>query len=333
MNRIKHFIFFVILAFALPFSYGGCVLVFTTGDIEKKPPPDTADSSTDYSGRNDLAVIDSTNADDLTEGALSGGITRFKTESAGFAQKSLTKQSSVFWPLRLPLVLKDSVQKIETAALSVDPLRPAVETKSGILQGGCGGRLLYSMDFVRDANVFDGSISFQNYCFRGITISGETGVDGTYGSGTGKFSTSHFSFDELSDGQIALAGELSLDLMQQKPITANFSAYSKELASGQVYWIKDYSMNIAEFIGFTEIEIFGTFYHPEHGYVESTTLEPFIVHYEDEWPTSGLLRIKGADNTRAQLTALNQVHLSIEADTDGNGGFEWDSGVIFWDDM
>jgi hypothetical protein len=332
MNRIKHFIFFVILAFALPFSYGGCVLVFTTGDIEKKPHPDTADSSTDYSGRNDPAVLDSTNAGDLTEGALSGGVTRFKTESAGFAQKSLTKQSSVFWPLRLPLFLKDSVQKIETAALSVDPLRPAVETRSGIQQGGCGGRLLYSMDFIRDANVFDGSISFQNYCFRGITISGETGVDGTYGLDTAKFSAIHFSFDELSDGRIALEGELSLDLTQQ-PITTNFSAYFKEIESGQVYWIKDYSMNIAEFIGFIEIEIFGTFYHPEHGYLALTTLEPFIVHYEDEWPTSGLLRVEGGNDTQAQLTALNQVHLSIKADTDGNGRFDWDSGVLFWDDM
>ncbi len=332
MNRIKHVIFFVILAFALPFSYGGCVLVFTTGDIEKKPDPDTTDSSTDFSGRNDPAVIDSANANDLAEGALSGGITRFKTENAGFAQKSLTKQTSVFWPLRLPLVLKDSVQKIEIAALSADPFRPAVETRSGILQGSCGGRFLYSIDFIRDTNVFDGSISFQNYCFSEITISGETGVDGTYGLGTGKFSTSHFSFDELSDGQIALEGELSLDLRQQ-PLTANFSAFFKEIEAGQVYWIKDYSMNIAEFIGFTEIEIFGSFYHPEHGYVELTTLEPFIVHSEDEWPISGLLRIKGANNTQAQLSPLNQVHLSIEADTDGDGGFDWDSGVLFWDDM
>ena len=332
MNRINHIIFFVILAFALPFTYGGCVLVITTGDVEKKPHPDTTDTSTDFAGRNDPAVIDSANASDLTEGALSGGTTRFKTESTGFAQKTLTNQTSVFWPLRLPLVLKDSVQKIEIAALSVDPLRPAVVTRSGILQGSCGGRLLYSIEFIRDANVFDGSISFQNYCFRGITISGETDVDGTYGLDTGKFSTSHFLFDELSNGQIALKGELSLDLTQQ-PITTNFSAYFKELASGQVYWIKDYSMNIAEFVGFTEIEVFGTFYHPEHGYVESTTMEPFIVHYEDEWPTSGLLRIKGGNNTQAQLTPLNQVHLSIEADTDGNGGYDWDSGVLFWDDM
>jgi hypothetical protein len=329
MNRINHFIFFVILAFALPFSYGGCVLVFTTGDIEKKPHPDTSDTSTDFAGRNDPAVIDSTNAVDLTEGALSGGITRFKTRSAGFAQKSLTKQTRVFWPLRLPLILKDSLQKIEIASLYVDSFKPAVETKSGTLQGSCGGRLLYSIDFIRDANVFEGSISFQNYCFRGITISGETGVDGTYGLGTGKFSTTHFFFDELSDGQIALEGELSVDLTQQ-PMTTNFSAYFKEIESGQIYWIKDYSMNIAEFIGYTEIEIFGTFYHPEHGYVELTTMEPFIVHYEDEWPTSGLLKIKGGNNTQARLSPLNQAHLSIEADTDGYFGFDWDSGILTW---
>ncbi len=120
-----------------------------------------------------------------------------------------------------------------------------------------------------------------------------------------------------------------MDFMQQS-ITATFSAYRKDIESGQVYWIKEYSMNLTEFVGFIEIEIFGTFYHPDHGYVNLTTTEPFIVHHEDTWPTSGLLGMKGEKNTQAELWALDQLTCSVKADTDGNGVFDWNSGILNW---
>ena len=332
MKRSKFIIFFIILVLSLPFSYGGCVLVFTTGDVNKEKDPDLREPSTDFDGRTVQAAIDSTNAKDLSGGAFSGGITRFGVESKGFFRDSMTTQIGAFWPLRLPLVLQDSLQKIEIASTEIDHFRPAVETKTGTLQGSCGGRLSYSIDFMRDTMTFEGSISFENYCYHRITISGETDVDGSYGVGSGDFSTAHFSFTSLADGSITLDGELSMDFMLQ-PITATFSAYRKDIESGQVYWIKDYSMNLTEFVGFIEIEIFGTFYHPDHGFVNLTTLEPFIVHHEDDWPTSGRLTIKGENNTQAELYALDHVTCSIAADTDGDRVFDWESGILNWRDM
>ena len=125
---------------------------------------------------------------------------------------------------------------------------------------------------------------------------------------------------------------MSLDLLH-RPTTVTFSAYSKDIESGQVYWIKDYSMNITEFAAYIEIEIFGTFYHPDHGFVNLTTTEPFVVHHEDDWPTSGLLAIKGEKNTQAELSALDQFTYSVAADTDGDGVFDWDSGILNWTDL
>jgi len=332
MNRNKLIIFFIILAMSLPFTYGGCVLVFTTGDIEREKDPEGGDTSPDFAGKTSQAYINSTNAKGLSGGAFAGGITRFEAASAGFSQDSMTTQIGAFRPLRLPLVLQDSLQKIETASTVSGPFKPAGETKSGTLQGDCGGRLSYSIDFIYESRVFNGRFSFENYCDHGITLAGETDIDGTYRRDTGDFTTAHFSFVDLADGTITLDGEISIDFLHP-PITATFTAHSKNIESGQVYWLKDYSMNITEFAGYIEIEIFGTFYHPDYGFVNLTTAEPFIVHHEDDWPTSGLFVIQGEKNTKAELSALDQLTCSIAADTDGDGVFDWDSGTLNWKDM
>ena len=332
MNRNKFIIFFIILLLSLPYTYGGCVLVFKSGDTDKEKNPDGSDTSPDFDGRTTQAIIDSTNATDLSGGAFAGGITRFEATSAGISQDSMRTQIGVFRPLRLPLVLQDSLLKVETAFKAVAFFRPAIETKSGTSQGGCGGRLSYSIDFINESRVFDGSFSFENYCDHGIIISGETDIDGTFRDGSRDFTTAHFSFTDLADGLITLDGEISIDFLHP-PITATFSAHSKDIESGQVYWIKDYSMNITEFAGHIETEIFGTFYHPDYGFVRLTTTEPFIVHHEDDWPTSGLFVIQGGENTQAELSALDQSTCFVAADTDGDGVIDWDSGILNWTEM
>ena len=332
MNRFKFITLFIFLVLSLPFTYGGCVLVFTSGDVDREEVPAAIDSKTDFAGRTTQAVIDSTNAKNLSGGAFAAGISRFEAARAGFNQDSTVTQIGAFRPLKLPLVLHDSLQQVEIDSKIVSLFKPAVETQSGALQGDCGGRLTYSIDFISESGIFNGSFSFENYCDHGIAISGETDIDGTYGVDTGDYSTAHFSFANLTDGDITLDGEISIDLLYP-PITATFSAHSLDSKSGQIYWIKDYSMNITEFAGYIEIEIFGTFYHPDYGFVNLTTAEPFIVHHEDDWPTSGLFVIQGEKNTKAELSALDQLTCSIAADTDGDGVFDWDSGTLNWKDM
>ena len=92
-------------------------------------------------------------------------------------------------------------------------------------------------------------------------------------------------------------------------------------------------MNLEELFGVVEFEIFGTFYHPDHGFVNLTTTEPFIVHDSDDWPTSGQFVIQGENDTEAELNAIDNFRCSVEADTDGNGILNWDSGIAYWGDL
>ena len=332
MNRSKIRVLSILLLLSLPYAYGGCVLVFTTGDVDRqKRDTDTSDTSPDFDGRTSPAVIDSTNATDLAGGAFAGGLTRTENTVAGFNQYSEATRAGAFRPLKLPLILQNSLQQIGTASRAVAFFMTAVETKSGTLQGECGGRFSYLIEFIHESMVFDGSFSFENYCDRGVTLSGETDIDGTYGAVSGEFTTAHFAFSDLTVGNVRLDGDVSLDFLHP-PLTATFSAHCRDTGSGQVYRIKDYSMNIAEFSGYVEIEIFGTFYHPDYGFVNLSTAEPFLVHHEDDWPTSGIFVLNGKNNTRAELRALDPLSFSVTADTDGDGTFDWDSEVLNWAD-
>ena len=329
MNHSKFIIFHIILLLSLPYTYGGCVVVFTSGDVDREDIPENRNNSPDFIGRTFQALIDSANATDLSDGAFAGGFTRIESTNTGFNQDSIATQIGAFRPLRLPMVLQNSLQQVGPASNAVAFFKPAVETKSGTLDGSCGGILSYSIDFTDKSKVFDGSFLFDNYCDRGITISGKTDFDGTYGIDSGEFTSAHFSFADLTDGHIRLKGDITIDFLHP-PITATLSAHSKDIESGLVYWIKDYSMNITEFPDFDEIELFGTFYHPDYGFVDLTTTEPFIVHHEDDWPTSGLFVLNGEKNTRAELGALDQLSYSVAADTDGDGVLDWDSGILNW---
>jgi hypothetical protein len=332
MNRNKFIILIIILGLALPYTYGGCVLVFSTGDIDREKDPDDGETSPVFAGETSQAAITSANAKDLSSGAFAGGVTRVGTESSGFNQDFSADRIGVFRPLKLPLILRNSLQKAEITPTAVGLFRSAVETRSGTFQGDCGGVLSYSIDILDESNSFKGSFLFEKYCDDGTTISGETDIDGTYAVDTGDLATADFSFRGLTDGYITLVGDISLDALHP-PMTATFSAHGRANESGQVFWIKNYAMNITEFAGFVEIEIFGRFYHQRHGFVTFTTREPFIVHHEDDWPTSGLLVIQGENNTKAELDALDQSRFYISADTNGDGMFDWDSGNLNWADF
>ena len=82
-----------------------------------------------------------------------------------------------------------------------------------------------------------------------------------------------------------------------------------------------------------EIEIAGTFYHPDFGYVTLSTPEPMVLHDGDEWPESGTLIVTGASGSKAKLTANDHLTCTVDVDGDGDGTYEWDSDIMSWEDL
>lgn len=331
--KISRFIIpYLFLFFSMPYIYGGCVVVFSSGSVDKNDENNGTDTSIDYIGIRSQATISSINAAQLTGGALAGGLTHEEPERAALNHSPIATRKAAFIPLRFPLVLGHSLLKIEISRALITFSQTDYITDSGNLDGSCGGNFSYQLEINKESEKFSGRISFIDYCDYGLKISGETHVGGNFDVDSGAFESADFSFDELIDNSHILEGEISIDL-SDSPILATFSAYSTTDSSGQVFRIKNYSMNIAEFVGNVEVEVFGTFYHPEYGYVELTTTDPFVVHDDDKWPTSGQILIHGDKDTNAQLTTIDHLRFEIEVDINGDGIFDWDSGILGWYDL
>jgi len=64
--------------------------------------------------------------------------------------------------------------------------------------------------------------------------------------------------------------------------------------------------------------------------IDCHTDTPFHIDDGDEWPSSGVFIVGGEGGTEAQLTALSSTTYIVDADTDGDGIYDWDSGVLNW---
>ena len=332
MKNFKFIILTILLAFALPYIYGGCVVIYSSGDVNNDKEQTDDQTTIGFTGSTLQAEITPLNAESLAAGAFAGGQSTVTPKSLKLSQHSNAARIDIFRPLRVPLMLADSLRRIELGAALSIPSHSNLITESDNLDGSCGGELSYTLTLNEISGEFSGTFLFTDYCEDGIIISGETDVDGTFEVSSGVFDTATFSFNDLSDDSHTLDGEISLDFTET-PIVATFTAYSKDKQSGQVYWLKDYSINLYELSDRVEIEIFGTFYNPDSGFVTLTTSEPFVVFDEGDWPASGQLVIQGAIATKAQLTAMDQLHYRIEADTEGDGIFDLNSGILNWTEL
>jgi hypothetical protein len=305
--------------------------VFSSGDDDLNPPEDDDSSFGIYSGITSEATINSGNAVQLAAGALAGGLMPHGPQGSAPDQAAADSQGDTFRILRFPLTLADSLRRIEPAPAAIFFSRSNPVIESGQFTGSCGGGFSYTLRLDRETQTFKGSLAFADYCADAITISGQTAVDGSFQTGSGNFVSATFRFERLGDGTRSLNGEISMDF-SDSPTLATFDATSTDEHTGQVYRIKDYSLNLFELAGTVEIEIFGTFYHPDYGYVRLTTSDPFIVHAQDDWPASGQMAVHGDHSTGAQLRALDHLQYGIEVDSSGDGIFDWDSGALNWND-
>jgi len=113
--------------------------------------------------------------------------------------------------------------------------------------------------------------------------------------------------------------------------------------TGRVCKVENYQLDITDGGGYEQIQVSGRFYDPDYGYVVLQTISPFIVYYNDEYPSSGQLVLTGATvpgsgPASIMLTAIDADNCQVEADIDGDGDYEgapsdYDSGVIPWTEL
>ena len=325
MKNLRSCVLWITIAIAIPYAVVGCSGGGGGGGSE-------GDDGMSYSGVTSAAEISELNAEDITGGAFGAGLIGDGMIALSLDEGLNDTYVTNFRPVKLPEILSNSLYYVDLSGSSTGGVEAAMETVSESIKGNCGGSMSYSVSADSKDGTFSGRFNFKEYCNDGTTISGKASFDGTMDVDTGNFIEAYFSFENLSGGDLKLDGEIEVDY-SASPNVIVFDAYGQDPGSKKVYWIRNYRVTIDENSGFVEITMNGKFYHPDHGYVNLSTPDPFVLHEGDEWPTSGTLIVKGADNAKAKITAIDNLSCAVEADVDGDDSYEWISDTVNWDEI
>jgi hypothetical protein len=110
-------------------------------------------------------------------------------------------------------------------------------------------------------------------------------------------------------------------------------------STGKVYKVEAYTLTLTEQVNYADVELLsGRYFDPDYGYVSITTTTPLRIYVGDNYPSDGVIVVTGntgiaGGSTMARLTALNSTTYQIEADTNGDGAYDWNSGVLNWSDL
>ena len=327
--RVKHVVLAVLLAVFLTACGGG------GGGGGGSP------SGISYTGLTIEATIDENNAEDLSTGAYQGGQTGAAFGSVGAIQAGESVPVGRPRTLKVSQVLDDALHKVDLTSRSGGTFVGAIYTESDTIYGDCGGSASFTISADDQTGDFSGSFNFNNYCEGGVTISGDVNISGQLDVNTEELIEFDFSFDSLTatsgSDSFTLDGNISFD-NTISPATMTMTMLLQDNNTGKVYKVKDYIMTLTEEVNYVDVEVSGTYFDPDYGYVSITTTAPLCIYDGDDYPSDGVIVVTGntgigGGSTMARLTALSSTTYQVEADTNGDGTYDWDSGVLNWSDL
>lgn len=289
-----------------------------------------------YTGLSTPATIDGTNAVQLAVGAYAGGAVGSVMGSGAVAQTGKIGRPRT---LTISKALEKAIRHIDVASALGSASFGAIITDSGTIDGNCGGSLSYTINIDDVTGDFTGNFNFNNYCEDGVTFSGNSSVSGTADLVTEEFIQLSLSFDSLSittDGDsITIDGSITYDDLQAPLVNVDMDFLMRDDSTKKVYWLHNYYLRISEGPDYIDFYILGRYYDPDYGYVDSESTTDFRIYDGDVWPSQGVLIIEGetgiaGGSTMARLTAGPPGIYEVDADTNGDGAWDWNSGPLNW---
>lgn len=293
-----------------------------------------------YTGNTSAATLTSDNSGTLVADSLQGAMTSDSmvpfTISAVESQSG-GQASSAPLPVMLQAAFSDSLTKMVDAPSSpFSSQRTAMATASEIIYGSCGGSATFSASYNESSGAFSGSLSYSGYCDGNTNLSGSVTMSGRIDTETSSLDYFTFTFTSLSvtaDSQsLAVTGTLDCDI-QGSDTTITVDMVVAQSSSDTTCWLNNYTVQVSG----SQMWISGRYYDPVHGYIDFTTEEALYFSGGD-YPYTGVIVFTGATGTlgqptQARLEALSYTECQVTADLDGNGTFEYDSGVILWTEL
>ena len=304
---------------------------------------DGGSSAIVYSGPEGQASITQDNAQDLTVRAYQNSSSSLGIQVSG-VQQAAAASGVPRMGRPYALLISDQMASVLDTVRSFDGGETLImgTDLSGTeeITGSCGGQATITMNVNDETGDFSGNVQYDSFCEAGAVIDGRVNFSGKLDDDESTLSFDA-TFDALTvrlcDESMTSTGRMSMSVPFFSPTyDMTVDMLVKDNDSGKVYWINDVAMRVMEASTYTEITESGRFYDPDYGFVELTTTSPVRIYDGDFWPSRGVVVVEGSSglaggSTRARLTMLDSSTYRIQADTNGDGGYDYEA-VESWPD-
>jgi len=300
------------------------------------------DSSGTYTGLTTQAQIDADNAETIATSAYENSAAM---GTADFIPLAATGGSPPY-ALALGRVVTNFLDQAEILPGSTDGRLKVAVSDTYTAHGTCGGTATYN-GFDEATGSFSMTVVFDDYCTNGNGSTSGTVVDGTMtlaGSVDEAAQTlqasatfSNLAVTLLNTGMATTtSGTLTLAVDAAATSTMNINMTIRDDTTGKTYKVENLTVSLFDVTASSVyFNMAGRFFGPDYGYCDLTTVEDFYLVLGDNAPSDGILLVSGANgiaggSTKARLTIIDQYTYRVEADTNGNGTYNYDSGPKSW---
>jgi hypothetical protein len=289
-----------------------------------------------YSGLTSQVLITDKNSKDIMEEAYKSGQVGSSVNVLGSEQFYPSYSSKYPITISLSHMIHAAFCNLDlSSGISIPAEASAVvHLLNKTVNGECGGSYTIGADIDSvTGSVSSGSIVYNDYCEGGTVESGsidftgeinlinmEMNLDFTFNNCT----QTEGNDSETINGTASFASSLNTLTITFKDL------YVRDNTLNKTAWFNNFVMASTEESSDSLITMNGRFYDPDSGYVDLSTESPFIILTDDENPSDGVLVAMGRNNTKARLTALSSTTYKVDADTNGDGVYDWNSGTLNW---
>jgi hypothetical protein len=197
------------------------------------------------------------------------------------------------------------------------------------LSGNCGGTAVSDSSYDSATAKIAGTTTYTDYCRDGTTMNGQTTFSGAFTQSSSYLDVT-FTFTDYSEknaashivtnGTAALKGSIEDGNITNGDMT--MSASVEDAIAGATVKMEDVISSITATTTHTDMTILsGRLYHPDFGYADLATTSPIRTQTGEQHPSSGVLVMTGANNTKAKVTYISNTQYKVEVDESGGGTY------------
>jgi hypothetical protein len=322
-----------------------CIVMLGFGCGGNSCSVSVTDSGITYDGRSTQALIDDTNAVEISTGSISDGLTGATASDLKTLSAEAPAAQKQFAALKISRILAAASWKatIEENSKQLEGMVTPTAVKSGrnTQLGTCGGSATTNITVDDQTGEFTGSIYFNDLCDEDILLDGDVDIEGKIDLVTLEPVNLNMAFKILScsyeNESVAMNGEIGIS-MDGDNSDLSMDFYVKDNTNNKVFHIEDYLFEVTEHDTYIEVTVTGTYYNPDFGYVVLQTESPMKLDINKLYPYEGVIVATGkigtaGGPTKGSITFIDEDSFIVKADTTGNGVYDWDSGVLYWNGM